>query len=85
MHGFRSNLRGFLAEHTDADYSVAELCLSHDERSATQRSYDRGDYLHERRGLMQAWSEYCAGRVSLDAASTSAVVLPLRNALAVAA
>ncbi|MFJ4293280.1 hypothetical protein ACIP1U_26395 [Cupriavidus sp. NPDC089707] len=43
VHGFRSCLRQFLAEHIKAEYMVAELCLAHDERSATQRSYDRGD------------------------------------------
>ncbi|MBP0640179.1 hypothetical protein [Cupriavidus sp. AcVe19-6a] len=59
---------------------VAELCLAHDERSATQRSYDRGDYLRERRGLMAAWDAFCVGRVSLD--TTGAVVLPLRHAVA---
>lgn len=83
VHGFRTCLRGFLAEHVAGEYWVKELCLTHETRNDTQTSYDRGDALHERRGMMQAWSEYLAGRVTLD--TTAAVVLPLRNALAIAA
>lgn len=80
VHGFRSAFREFLAEYTEADYLVAELALAHDERSATQRAYDRGDYLHERKGLMHAWDLYLSGRVTLHAGG--AVVLPLRHAVA---
>lgn len=81
VHGMRSTLRGFLAEHCEGERVAKELCLRHETREDTEAAYDRGDYLRERTGLMSAWSAYCAGQVAL-AAANHAVVLPLRHAVA---
>ena len=58
-HGFRTMLRAFLnAKHLAVEYITRELCIAHDERSDTQRAYDRDDRLDQRRPLMDAWSQY---------------------------
>jgi len=80
VHGFRSALRGFLAEHCEGEYAAKEMCLHHETRTDTAQAYDRGDFLRERRGMMAAWDMYCAGKVSI--AASAAVVLPLRHAVA---
>lgn len=82
VHGFRSILRGFLSDHVTGERVAKELCLHHEIRNATELSYDRGDFLRERAGMLAAWDGFCHGRVTLDAATTSAIVLPLRHAIA---
>ncbi|QEZ45691.1 tyrosine-type recombinase/integrase [Cupriavidus oxalaticus] len=82
VHGMRSTLRQFLAEHCEGERVAKELCLAHETREDTEAAYDRGDYLRERRGMMAAWGAYCGGRVSLDTAGAGATVLPLRHAIA---
>ncbi len=59
VHGFRSSLRDWLAEETEAKHEVAEMCLAHATGSAVTRAYRRTDYLDQRRALMRAWSAYC--------------------------
>lgn len=83
VHGMRATMRSFLATHVEGDYMVKELCLAHETRTDVQQAYDRTDYLEVRRGMHAAWDAYAAGRVTLNTAT--AIVLPLRNALAVAA
>ncbi|WP_039762345.1 integrase, partial [Bartonella queenslandensis] len=48
-HGFRSSLRNWLAETTDAPYEVAETILSHTVGGKVERAYRRTDYLEQRR------------------------------------
>ncbi|WP_039762351.1 hypothetical protein, partial [Bartonella queenslandensis] len=48
-HGFRSSLRNWLAETTDAPYEVAETILSHTVGGQVERAYRRTDYLEQRR------------------------------------
>lgn len=57
-HGFRSSLRDWLAEATDAPHEVAKACLAHVTGSAVSRAYRRTDYLEQRRGLMANWSRH---------------------------
>ncbi|WP_375657657.1 tyrosine-type recombinase/integrase, partial [Bartonella sp. CL32QHWL-1] len=55
-HGFRSSLRNWLAETTDAPYEVAETILSHTVRGQVERAYRRTDYLEQRRVYMDKWA-----------------------------
>ncbi len=44
-HGFRSSLRNWLTETTDAPYEVAETILAHTVGGKVERAYRRTDYL----------------------------------------
>ena len=57
-HGFRTSFRTRLAEATDAPEQVAETCLAHVVGSKVARSYQRSDYLEQRRALMERWANF---------------------------
>ena len=57
-HGFRSSLRDWLAEETDAPYEVAETMLGHIVGGSVERAYRRTDYLEQRRKLMERWADF---------------------------
>uniref|UniRef100_UPI0035CF005B tyrosine-type recombinase/integrase n=1 Tax=unclassified Bartonella TaxID=2645622 RepID=UPI0035CF005B len=61
-HGFRSSLRDWLAETTDAPYEVAETILSHTVGGQVERAYRRTDYLEQRRVYMDKWAAYVTGQ-----------------------
>ncbi|QEE12280.1 integrase arm-type DNA-binding domain-containing protein [Bartonella krasnovii] len=61
-HGFRSSLRNWLAETTDAPYEVAETILSHTVGGKVERAYRRTDYLEQRRIYMDKWAAYVTGQ-----------------------
>lgn len=61
-HGFRTSLRTWLAECTDAPHEVAETCLAHASGSAVVRAYRRTDYLDQRRALLTRWSDHVTGK-----------------------
>ena len=48
-HGFRSSLRTWLAETTDAPHEVAEAMLAHMTDNKVVRTYRQTDYLDRRR------------------------------------
>lgn len=56
-HGVRSLARSYFAEH-NADFAAAEMCLAHRIENQMQRSYQRYDYLEQRRTLMAEWCDY---------------------------
>ncbi len=56
-HGFRTSLRVWLAEETDAPGEVAETILGHTSGSKVERAYRRTDYLDQRRALLQRWAD----------------------------
>lgn len=60
-HGFRSSLRDWLAEATDAPHEVAETVLGHTVGGATERAYRRTDFLEQRRTLMERWAQHVCG------------------------
>ncbi|MGJ3231739.1 MAG: tyrosine-type recombinase/integrase [Oceanicaulis sp.] len=60
-HGFRSTMRDWLAEATDAPHEVAETCLGHVADSAVVRAYRRTDFLDQRRILMERWAGHVIG------------------------
>jgi integrase len=55
-HGFRTSLRTWLAEATDAPHEVAETVLGHVTDSGVVRAYRRTDYLEQRRVLAERWN-----------------------------
>ncbi|MCR8724554.1 tyrosine-type recombinase/integrase [Frigidibacter sp. ROC022] len=60
-HGFRTTLRVWLAEVTDAPHEVAEACLGHKTDSGVVRAYRRTDFLDQRRALLARWGAHCDG------------------------
>ena len=60
-HGFRSSLRTWLAEKTDAPHEVAEAMLAHITDSKVVRTYRQTDYLDQRRALLDRWGRLCCG------------------------
>lgn len=61
-HGFRTSLRTWLAEATDAPHEVAEACLAHVTGSSVVRAYRRTDYIEQRRVLMERWAAHVTGQ-----------------------
>lgn len=59
VHGFRSSFRDWAGETTSFPREIAEAALAHVAGDATERAYRRGDALEKRRGLMEAWAEFC--------------------------
>tara|TARA_R110000737_G_scaffold342753_1_gene367886 strand:- start:761 stop:1297 length:537 start_codon:yes stop_codon:yes gene_type:complete len=59
-HGFRSSLRMWLAEATDATHEVAEMTLSHSFGNSVTRAYQRSDFLDQRRELLERWGRFVA-------------------------
>jgi integrase len=60
-HGFRTSLRTWLAEATDAPHEVAETMLGHVTDSGVVRAYRRTDYLEQRRALLERWAGHVTG------------------------
>jgi integrase len=60
-HGFRSSLRDWLAECTDAPHEVAETLLGHVAGSKVVRAYRRSDFFEQRRALMERWAAFVTG------------------------
>lgn len=60
-HGFRTSLRTWLAEATDAPHEVAETVLGHITDSGVVRAYRRTDFLEQRRVLAERWAEQVTG------------------------
>jgi len=60
-HGFRSSLRTWIAEATDAPYEVAEEVLAHSIDNKVARAYKRTDYIEMRQTIMDHWAEFVSG------------------------
>jgi integrase len=60
-HGFRTSLRTWLAEATDAPHEVAEAVLAHVTDSGVVRAYRRTDFLEQRRALLERWANHVTG------------------------
>ena len=63
-HGFRSSFRDWVAEETDFDGDIAEMALAHAIANKVEAAYRRGNLLEKRRLLMDAWGQYCVGKLS---------------------
>jgi integrase len=62
-HGFRTSVREWLDEKTDARYEVAEMMLGHKVGSSVECAYRRADYLEKRRELLERWAAHVTSRV----------------------
>ena len=60
-HGFRTSLRTWLAETTDAPHEVAEAMLAHATDSGVVRAYRRTDFLEQRLALTERWADHLTG------------------------
>jgi integrase len=60
-HGFRTSLRTWLAEATDAPHEVAEGMLAHVVDSGVVRAYRRTDFLEQRAKLADRWADHVTG------------------------
>lgn len=60
-HGFRSTFRDWVSEATNFPGEIAEAALAHAIENKTEAAYRRGNLLDKRRGMMDAWADYCAG------------------------
>jgi integrase len=60
-HGFRSSLRDWLAEATDAPREIAETILGHAAGGAVELAYRRTDFLEQRRALLARWADFVTG------------------------
>src|SRR6056297_3213687 len=60
-HGFRTSLRTWLAEATDAPHEVAETMLAHVVDGNVVRAYRRTDYLEQRAKLAERWADHVTG------------------------
>jgi integrase len=62
VHGFRSAFRDWAAE-TGFNNDWAESALAHSVPNRVEAAYRRTNFLEQRRGLMAAWSSFCAGEL----------------------
>jgi integrase len=75
VHGFRSTFKDWASERTNFPNEVSEAALAHVVGDKVEAAYRRGDLFEKRRRLMEAWTEYCAGRPA-----GGVVALPMRDA-----
>ena len=60
-HGFRTSLRTWLAEATDAPHEVAEAMLAHATDGGVVRAYRRTDWIEQRAALVRRWANHVTG------------------------
>lgn len=71
-HGFRSMASTMLNEMGTWNPDAVERQLSHKDKNRIRGAYNRGQYLEERREMMQAWADY------LDKLKAGGKILPFR-------
>jgi integrase len=59
VHGFRSSFADWVSEEANFSHETREAALAHAVGDKTEAAYRRGDALSKRRGLMEAWANYC--------------------------
>lgn len=64
VHGFRSAFKDWASDCTEFATEVSEAALAHAVGDKVEAAYRRGDLFEKRRRLMEAWAEYCAGRLA---------------------
>lgn len=69
-HGFRTSLRVWLAEQTNASREVAETILAHVVGGKVERAYRRTDLLEQRRIYMELWAQFLLAPQSPAAGAT---------------
>jgi len=69
VHGFRSAFRDWAGNETHFPREIAEAALAHVIGDKAEQAYRRGDALEKRRGLMEAWANYCEPKADLNVVS----------------
>ena len=75
-HDLRRTARSYMTERLGGDYLIAERCLGHAVGGRVFLTYDSGDYLPQRRALLEKWAAFVDRLVHGDAASV--VFLPAK-------
>jgi len=60
-HGMRSAFRDWAGDCTTFPREIAEAALAHVVGDKSETAYRRSTAIEKRRGLMQAWADYCGG------------------------
>lgn len=60
-HGFRTSIRTWLAEATDAPHEVQEIMIAHVAGNKVVRTYRQTDFLEQRQALAERWADYVNG------------------------
>lgn len=60
-HGFRTSLRTWLAEATNAPHEVAEAMLAHTTDGGVVRAYRRTDWIEQPAALAARWADHVTG------------------------
>jgi integrase len=72
-HGFRTSFSTFAREATGYNRDIIEMALAHEVKTTVEAAYFRGDYLEQRRPLMEDWGRVCMGEW------TTGEVVPIRG------
>lgn len=78
-HGLRATLRTWLADE-QVPFEVAEDAIAHVTLSATERAYLRGDFLEQRRIVMQKYCDFILERYCANCADSD-VAIPIINTI----
>ena len=73
-HGIRATFRSWVSEIDPTLFAVAETALAHKIGGLVERSYDRYDFLDQRRALMERWADHVAGNGQLLTSTTRAAL-----------
>ena len=65
-HGFRTSFKVWASENGVRD-EVSEAVLAHGDPDKVRAAYRRTTFLEDRRGAMQAWSDFVLGKASSPA------------------
>jgi integrase len=63
-HGIRAAFRSWAARINPHLYAIAETAIAHKVGSGLERTYQRNDFLEERRSLMTAWANQLNGNLA---------------------
>jgi integrase len=85
-HGFRSSFKDWCAEIAQVRDEVSEAALAHKIPNKVRAAYLRTNFLDERRGLMQRWTDFVVTKETESpresgAANTSPATTPPRTAI----
>ena len=73
-HGFRSAFADWASEVSSFSAETREAALAHQIVNRVEAAYRRGDALEKRRGMMEAWSQWCEPREAANVNRERSVV-----------
>ena len=57
-HGFRAMARTVMVERLSVNPEAIEAQLAHGKSGPLGAAYDRAEFMHQRRAMMQQWADY---------------------------